>query len=388
MKRTHFTWFNYVLLAFYAFLQASIGLFMPFLRDELSLSFSVAGLHMSAFATGMIAAGVFSGRVLAVWPPRRVFWLGGGGMLFGLAVLVLGQHPLMTIAGAGLMGGLGSVILIAVQVYLVKTQPQFRTTALAEANVIASVGATSAPLLIGGLASTVFGWRATLGVMAVVLLVMMLGFRGRPDLRPETEAAEAGDSTGRLPSQFWVFWLVLFAVIAIEWCIVFWGASYLEEVVGVSKANASLAMSAFFGAVIISRIIGSRLSLRADSTSLLLVALGLVGLGFPLFWLVDSAVVSVVGLFISGLGVANLYPMTIASTMNAAPGLDDAASAKATMAVGLSMLSMPQLLGMAADWVGITVAFGGVLFWLALSVVLTLIARRWQQPAKVMRVKN
>ena len=59
-RRDRLTWVAYVMLAWFAYLQASPGVVVPHLRDELDLSYSVGGLHLAAFAAGSMAAGLTS----------------------------------------------------------------------------------------------------------------------------------------------------------------------------------------------------------------------------------------------------------------------------------------------------------------------------------------
>ena len=48
--RDRLTWLGYVVLAWFAFLQAAPGLVMPHLRSELGLSYATAGLHVRVCA--------------------------------------------------------------------------------------------------------------------------------------------------------------------------------------------------------------------------------------------------------------------------------------------------------------------------------------------------
>lgn len=64
-QRDRFTWLGYLALAFYAYLQAAIGPIMPFLREALQLNYTVAALHFSTFALGMMLAGVLGDRAAA-----------------------------------------------------------------------------------------------------------------------------------------------------------------------------------------------------------------------------------------------------------------------------------------------------------------------------------
>ena len=51
-RRDRLTWIAYVLLAWFAYLQAAPGLVIGHLRDELHLSYSTGGLYVAAFAAG------------------------------------------------------------------------------------------------------------------------------------------------------------------------------------------------------------------------------------------------------------------------------------------------------------------------------------------------
>ena len=62
-RRDRLTWIAYVLLAWFAYLQAAPGLVIAHLRDELDLSYSAGGLHVAAFAAGSMVAGVVSARL-------------------------------------------------------------------------------------------------------------------------------------------------------------------------------------------------------------------------------------------------------------------------------------------------------------------------------------
>src|SRR4051794_31100877 len=79
-RRDRLTWVAYVVLAWFAYLQAAPGLVIAHLRDELHLSYSTGGLHVAAFAAGgPVRGGVFPA------PPRGggggppVLWGGGAG---------------------------------------------------------------------------------------------------------------------------------------------------------------------------------------------------------------------------------------------------------------------------------------------------------------------
>jgi fucose permease len=143
-----------------------------------------------------------------------------------------------------------------------------------------------------------------------------------------------------------------------------------------SKVNAATMMGLFFGAMVIGRIAGSRLSRTIPSPTLLLAALGIVVIGFPLYWLASIPVLNLLGLFIAGLGVANLFPLTMSVAVGVAADQSNAASARVALAGGLAILISPFILGWVADQLDIQNAYGVVALLLIAAVAVTGLTNR------------
>jgi MFS family permease len=75
-----------------------------------------------------------------------------------------------------------------------------------------------------------------------------------------------------------------------------------------------------------------------------------------------------------GLGIANLFPLSLALTLAAAPDRTDAVNARTQLLGGLAVIAAPFLLGSLADHLGLTAAFGAVPPLIALCAVLLLAA--------------
>lgn len=374
--RDRFTWLAYFMLAYYAFLQASLGPLMPFLRAELSLSYTTGGLHFSAFALGMILSGLGGDLLAGRYGRRIVFWGGGMGMAVGAVGLALSRRPEMTIFSSFMMGCLGSLLLVMIQAALSDHHGPRRTIALTESNVAASISATVAPLSIGALQQAGLGWRAALFLAIFALGLIIWRFRGTvmPGIRQP--GIENGSSSSALPSAYWAYWAVLFLGVSIEWSLVFWGADYLVGVIGLTKSAAAATMSIFFIAMVTGRFAGSRLTRRLPGDALLFMALSVAFVGFILFWLTRLIPLNMLALFTAGLGIANLYPLTLALATGVASDQADKASARVSMGAGLAIFSAPLTLGWLADQIGIQSAFGIVLFLFVVAALVTVIANR------------
>lgn len=377
-RRDRFTWLAYFMLGYFAYLQAGLGPMMPFLIDELALSYTVAGLHMTAFALGMVLGGVGGVWATARFGRRALFWGGGGGMAAGAILLAAGRHEWVTIAGVLVMGLFGTLLLVTIQATLADRHGENRAIALTESNVAASASAGLVPLFIGLFASTGIGWQGAFLMGGIAwLLATLFNFRvplPEPSLNAETETTR---SRPALPRAFWVYWAIIVVMVAAEWSVIAWSAEFMESGVGLEKALASTLMSVFFVAMVAGRFTVSRLARIMDSARLLLAALGIAFAGFLVFWLAPVPAFNVGGLFVAGLGIGSLFPLGLSTATTIAAPHSDRASARVTLAAGLAIFVAPQALGTVADITDIQSAFGLVAGLLVLAMVMLIVARRF-----------
>ncbi|MBL8146159.1 MAG: MFS transporter, partial [Anaerolineae bacterium] len=248
--RDRFTWLAYLLLAYYAYMQASLGPLMPFLAAEMGMSYTVRGLHLSAFALGMIIAGSTAERAAQRYGRSRLLWVGGGGMACAALVLTAVRTPALTIAASLAMGMIGSYLLVMIQATLSDHHGSNRSIALTESNVCASLAAMCAPLLISQGEGLSLGWRLAILVGAGAWVVLAVTGRGVP-IPAEPPVSAAQDRDRRLPRLFWIYWLVVLLGVSVEWSVVFWSSEYLEQVVGLDRITAAGALTFFFLAAVI-----------------------------------------------------------------------------------------------------------------------------------------
>jgi MFS family permease len=377
--RDRFTWLAYLMLAYYAYMQAAVSQLMLFLSEELGLNYTVRSYHLSAFALGMVLAGISADRIAQRVGRRRTFWAGGLGMALGAILLATGRHVTVTVLASFAMGFLGSYLLVMIQAALADKYGNSRAIALTEANIVASISTGLAPLFVGGFQSLGPGWRTALTVGIASWFVMTAVSRKTRFPQPQPVlASNRGRKAHRLPLplSFWAYILAVFINVAIEWSMIFWGAEFLEKAVGFSGTASTSLMTAFFVAMVIGRAAGSTLTRKFHSSHLLLTAIGVIMVGFPLFWLPRIAPLNLFGLFIAGLGIANLFPLSLATATSAAPQHANIASARVSMASGSAILIAPQILGSAGDQIGIENAYGIVGLMVLVALLVTITANR------------
>jgi fucose permease len=375
-RRDRLTWIAYAMLAWFAYLQASPGMIVPHLRDELHLSYSAGGLHVAAFAAGSLVAGFVAGPLERAGGRRALFWLSAAGMAAAALLLTAGKTEPVTLASMLVMGLAGGLLLITIQALLADRHGPRRTIALTEANVAASAAYV---VLIGGLALAAalgLGWRAALlAVLVIPPIAFAAGRRERLQAPPPPPKDHA-----TLPAAFWVAAAMLFCTTAAEWCITGWGASFVRDAADVSTDTGVTLMGGYFAGVLIGRIAGSALARRFPAHRLLAAALALTALGFAILWPATAATTALAGLLVIGLGLGNLFPLGLSVTVGLAPDHAQLASGRAILVTSAAVLVAPLTVGALADATSITAALAVVPVALALAALgLTAVTRA--QPA-------
>ncbi len=371
-RRDRLTWLAYLMLAWFAYLQAAPGLVIVHLRDELDLSYSTGGLHVAAFAAGSLVAGMISARLERAVGRRTLFWSSAALMGAGTVGLTVGRVAPATVGSVLLMGLGGGLLLVTIQAALADHHGARRAVALTEANVAASIAYV---VLIGLLSLTAalhVGWRAALLVAPVVLVLAWWTNRRLAIDAPPPSTVEHD----RLPGVFWIAATMLFCMVAAEWCITAWGASFVADAAGVSADTAVGLMAGFFGGVVAGRALGSRLTRRHDPERLLALALTVTAAGFAVLWPSTGPVQALVGLSLLGIGLGNLVPMGLAVTVALAPERAALASARAVGATSFAVLLAPLTVGTLADATSLTAALGVVPVALVLAAVGLVLVRR------------
>jgi MFS family permease len=269
------------------------------------------------------------------------------------------------------MGLVGSLILVIVLAALSDQHGEMRTVALTEANVTASLASTAAPLMVGLSAQFTGSWRLALGLVAIAPILLYMGFGRRTSLATSVTPKDSVPMKQPLPILFWVYWMAIVMAVSAEFCMIFWSADYLENVLGMLKANAAQSVSLFLAAMILGRMAGSRLVQRFSTLKVITASILIASLGFLLFWKANSVLLGLSGLFTTGLGIASLYPLILALSISTTKDTVQA-SARTTLASGTAILTLPLVLGRLADAVGIGLAYGVVAF---LLVIVFLIIR-------------
>ena len=352
--RTRLTWYAYLLSGFFTFIISIQGNIIPFLRDELRLSYAGVSLHPSALAAGMMATGLYTERVVAAIGRRWACLLGVAGCIGGLLSIYAAGNAASSIAGCALVGLTGGMLPGIVGGLLADLHRGARDQVFTECGAVTYACAITANFSTGIAGAFAFGWRGALlfGVACGLLLAAIFS----RDAMPETPRRTLRESD-RLPAASWAFLVMLGLGVALEMTMLLWSPAYLEQVAGLPRTAAVTAAAAFPAAMLLGRSAGSVLVRRVAPAILYPATLCLIAPGFLAFWGGFAAPVAVFGLFLAGLATALLYPLSMSFAVGAAGAAGNAASARSGLAAGTAVLTAPLALGAVADHVGLSRAY-------------------------------
>ncbi|MYT04016.1 MULTISPECIES: MFS transporter [Streptomyces] len=172
--------------------------------------------------------------------------------------------------------------------------------------------------------------------------------------------------------------VVTFGLIALctaygEGALADWSALHLEHDLDATPGVAAVGYSCFALAMTIGRLTGTRLLERLGQTRTLVGGGTTAALGMLLGALAPSVWVALLGFMITGLGLANLFPVAVERAGRLA-GPDGVAIAS-TLGYG-GMLLGPPAIGFMADWFSLPAALTSVAALAATAAVIAALTRR------------
>jgi MFS family permease len=343
-RRDAFTWTAFGALFAFGYLNALLGPALPYIRSVEGIPYLVGALHQAAFALGGGLAGALSARD-RIRLGRRLMIAGGlvGGALAGLAI-GYGEAWPITIAGAFLMGLLATLALIRVWAALADAHGPGRAVAMTEGEVAVSLAGIATPLVIAALASGAATWRLAFPIGTVVAALAAAGML-RADVPPTRSAVRRPPRPGQVQPTL----VIIFGIVALEFALSFWLASYLNDDVGLGRDIAVAMVSGLYASNLLGRVAASRLARTHTPEHVLAIAFGVVLAGLPFILAATGAAVAVVGIILTGAGIGALFPLTSSLHVQASRRTADGALGETLSVAALGQLSGPLLAGAIAQ---------------------------------------
>jgi MFS family permease len=352
-RRDSFTWLVFAGLFTVGFFQAALGPVLPYLRSAEHLSYLPAAALQAAFAIGGGTAGLLSAA--GIPPGSRVLILRAGiaGMAAAGIGLAYSNAFAQSVTAAFLVSLLGTSATIRFWAGLADRHRETRTVAMTEGEVAVSVGGIAVPVAVSAAAASMLGWRSAFlpgavvaaGVVlasAVIRVPAVAGVTRSQRPRPGPLAPTAAHRLQPLL-------VVVFAVVALEWSLSFWLASYLNDDVDLGRGLAVAMVSVLYVANLAGRLIASRLARRMTTRRLLAICLAVASCGLPLLLAASQAVIAAFAITVAGIGIGATFPLTSSLHVGASDRTSTVAVGQVMATAAIGQLAGPLAVGVVAD---------------------------------------
>ncbi|MEU3856399.1 MFS transporter [Streptomyces sp. NPDC028722] len=350
--------------------------------------------HASAGALGLALLGVSAGGVLTMTLTGRLCRRYGSHPVTVVCMVVLALSvalpPLTHSAPA-----LGAVLLLFGAAYggvnvafnsaAVDLVAALRRPIMPSFHAAFSLGGMTGAGLGGLVAGALSPTRHLLGLTVTGLLVTAVAgralLRHEPPVRPERtplspaepDGGAAGDPAGRTRGLVAVFGLVALCTAYGEGAMADWGALHLQQDLAASAGTAAAGYACFTLAMTVGRLTGTALLGRLGLARTVIAGGTVAAAGMLLGSLAPSVWVALTGFAVTGLGLANLFPVAV-ERAGALAGPSGVAVAS-TLGYG-GMLLGPPAIGFMADWFSLPTALTSVAALAAVAAAIGVVTRR------------
>ena len=294
------------------------GVAWPSVRDTFALPQSGFGLVFIALGCGYCASGFFGGKLTLLLGLGNLLWVSSG--LVALAMFGSGLAPTWPVfVACAVVWGLGSGAIDAgLNAYV---SNQFSARHVNWLHACYSLGATLGPLLMAAMLVRAGSWRHGYALVGGALLLMTAGFfvtRHGWHEPPRPAEGAAGPMVGMRAALrerlLWLQMVAFFVYVGLEFTVGQWSFTLLTESRGVRTDVAGVLAGGYYGAIGVGRVVSGAVAHRIGLDRLVRFSTFTVLAGATLFAFGAPVEVSFVGLALTGLGLAPVFPCLMART--------------------------------------------------------------------------
>jgi MFS family permease len=348
-------------MASVGFYTSGIGAVLAGLATEFQVPAASLSWVGSTYGAGLLVVAVL-GRFAFVRGPRLALLGSATVLALGSALSVFGTSLTSVFCGA-LLQGVSAAAVILIAPVMLTTDAAVRLTRV---NAVSSLIGVSAPLLVG--ATMQFGLPGRYAQLALLPMLGWLIVLLARHLRADAASTLVNGARLQRPALGALArrWSTVFLAVSVEFSYVVWGVSRLAST-GVDTGLAATLGIAFPVGMTVGRLAGPQLIRRLPTIP---IAVALAATGTLTVVFADTWPLVATGLVLAGLGVATMYPVTLAALM-ATDGLDAASAASAgALASGAAIVLAPIALAGLATTIDLSWAFLAPLPLLATLLIL------------------
>lgn len=361
-----------------------LGAAWPVMQGGLGVPLSYAGIITMTINLGTIISSLLSDRVIRRFGAGRVTAVCTAmtaAALFGFSVsdrfwlLVLCAVP-YGLGGGSIDAALNNYVAL-----------HYSSRHMSWLHACWGVGVTISPYIMGAALSAQKGWQAgyhTVGwiqlcLTAVLFATLPLWKRvqwpaGDEEVKPKLLSIREAMKIPGVPYVMVAF----FAFCALEHCAGLWASTYLVEYRGVDVETAARFAALFYSGLTVGRFLNGFTADRVGDKKMIRIGIAITTVGIIMIALpLQNNIPALIGLVITGLGNAPVYPCIIHSTPI------DFGRENSQSLVGMQMASayvgstfMPPVFGLIAQHISVGLYPAALLFFTVLTLVMTQLLTR------------
>ncbi len=353
---------NIVAISYIAFILSgmitvSMGLIVPYLYAEYSLTFEETSRFLTAHQVGNIIAIIGVGYLPYYIGKRKIATYLCSLITIGFLMIVFFGNPILilvgfTFAGIG-KGAMGNFSNASIAEFSGK-----KSMALNLLHATASTGAFLGPLLFFFSESINMNFRFATLFLAVFAWFIVVLFKNSK-LSDEPIEKTGKSSLDFFKSHwFWIDSLILCFYIAVECSIINWSVIYFTETGVLTPVVAGFTPIIMWSMMVIGRILCARISNDVRPNVLVLILAIATLVSFGLLLVATSTIMIFILLGIAGFSMSGIYPTTYSTLRGAENNLLTGFS---LAIASLGGVFMPAIVGIVADEYGIRMGMTSVL---------------------------
>lgn len=298
-----------------------LGSAWPVMYKQLDVPMSYAGIISMIIAGGTIISSLLSDKLTQKF---------GAGKVTAVSVLMTAA----ALFGFSISGSFGMLILFSIPYGLGAgavdaalnnyVALHYSSRHMSWLHCFWGVGTTISPYIMSYCLSKEFGWQSgykTVSVLQIILTAIIfislpLWKNGKNSSEPDSDKKENKTFIQKLKIKGVAYVLTaFFCYCALESTIILWSSSYLVKYRNIVPETAALFASLFLFGITVGRFISGLVADRIGDKNLIRIGIlttisGLILIMIP----IKSDIPSLLGLVVSGLGCAPIYPSIIHST--------------------------------------------------------------------------
>ena len=218
--------------------------------------------------------------------------------------------------GTAFLGAGFGFTITALNPFAYNLFPGRETSAVTAMHILLGAGTAAAPLFLNYFLGIDIWYVAPFIWSAIAIVMCIFTFSVSLTL-PKNESAE--NKKERIPGKIWIFAFAVFLYGACEATFGNWGTIFLEESGGLSKTDAALGLSLFWGFIAIGRILFTFYALKFPTRWVFVIAPLMIAVVFYFLPSVTEQKMLLGFMALGGLGMSIVFPVTISTATDQFP---------------------------------------------------------------------